>query len=475
MRLAMKRFPVWLLVFTVVALTVNVIFYGLRLVTPSDGARLRETEPIFTREGVILAPFQPQTSGLRDGDVVTAVAGRSMESWARALFRPGTPRLRPAFGDTVTYSVLRDGQPLEISVKLERYPFGAVLARHGGALLFAFVSQVVAGFVFVRRPDEPAARVLFIWAMSGSHAYAWSLFLQVSDFTGGVGFWLFHLATPGLWLVYWPAALHLTLIFPKPLPVVRRFRLLIPAIYLFSFAVYGTYLAVQWPFSDNVLDWFSRWPIAEGMIAALYLLLVLLIVTVQYRTSPTGSEREQVRWVIFAALVSGSTGLLFWIMAPLVLGRSILSANMLGLLMLPFPISLALAIWRHQLFDIQLIVRRTLVYSVLTAVLALVYFSSVVLLQGIFAPASDKQPTIAIVLSTLAIATLFNPLRRRVQDVIDRRFYRRRYDAEKTLAAFAAKARDEVELEQLTAELLHVVEETMRPAHVSLWLRELEG
>jgi hypothetical protein len=135
-------------------------------------------------------------------------------------------------------------------------------------------------------------------------------------------------------------------------------------------------------------------------------------------------------------------------------------------------VGLGVAVLSSRLWDIDVVIRKTLVYSLLTGLLALVYLGSVVLLQAVFGRTAGAQSPLVIVLSTLLIAAISAPLRRRVQALIDRRFYRRKYDAQQVLARFARTARDEVELDELTAELVRVVEETMRPERVAIWLRQ---
>jgi ADP-ribosylglycohydrolase len=132
-----------------------------------------------------------------------------------------------------------------------------------------------------------------------------------------------------------------------------------------------------------------------------------------------------------------------------------------------------IAILKYRLYDIDVVINRTLVYGSLTVMVAVIYFGSVATTQAIFRTLTgqEQQPQLAIVVSTLVIAALFNPLRRRIQSFIDRRFYRRKYDARKTLQAFSAKLRDETDLDAVSADLVGVVRETMQPAHVSLWLR----
>ena len=181
-------------------------------------------------------------------------------------------------------------------------------------------------------------------------------------------------------------------------------------------------------------------------------------------------ERQQIKWLAYGgALLVGTIfvgGLIsVWSVA---VGIVAIRIALLGL-----PVFTGIAIVRYRLYEIDLIINRTLVYSVLTGTLAVVYFGGVATTQAIFRilTGQDQQPQLAVVISTLVIAALFNPLRRRIQGFIDRRFYRRKYDARKTLEAFSAKLRDETDLDALSDDLVGVVRETMQPAHVSLWLR----
>ena len=200
----------------------------------------------------------------------------------------------------------------------------------------------------------------------------------------------------------------------------------------------------------------------------------------RYRHQANAVERQQMKWVAsgFTVFVAaGLTTVLAFILFPQVREPGLLNGvyfllggTTVGLLQVLFVLSFAIAILRYRLWDIDLIIRRTLVYTILTATLGLVYLASVVLLQVLLRPLFGQESSVAIVLSTLLIAAMFTPLRRQLQRVIDRHFARRKYDAVKTLAAFAATARDEVDLEILVTALMQAVEATMQPAQLSLWL-----
>jgi hypothetical protein len=150
---------------------------------------------------------------------------------------------------------------------------------------------------------------------------------------------------------------------------------------------------------------------------------------------------------------------------------SLIIGNALPLIMVLIPLSVGVAMLRSGLFDIDVVINRALVYGSLTVLLASVYVGGVVGLQAVLRALTGQESTLAVVATTLAIAALFNPLHRRVQAFVDRRFYRRKYDARKTLEAFSLKLRDETNLEALKSELVGVVGEAMQPAHASLWLR----
>src|SRR5215203_4214546 len=237
---------------------------------------------------------------------------------------------------------------------------------------------------------------------------------------------------------------------------------------------------VRNPFGLEGQQWLTSAGYTFLPLLPLCMLASALSLVLRFRRS-RGEERQQIKWIAFSAsvvvmvyLIAMVASLLFpaetWFAGSSPAWLSLLqSAALLSLTVIP--IAVGFAVLRYRLYEIDLLINRALVYGSLTAALVALYFGGIVVSQRVFVLLTGQQSTLAVVASTLLIAALFTPLRRRIQSFIDRRFYRRKYDVRKTLEAFSAKLRDETDLEALNNDLVGVVRETMQPAHVSLWLR----
>jgi hypothetical protein len=219
--------------------------------------------------------------------------------------------------------------------------------------------------------------------------------------------------------------------------------------------------------------------IAEFSFVAWAFLLLPAVASVFVRWRRAGgNERQQLKWLAYAGAIIGA-GVVGGVASAYVSGVTYLTVFTIGVgvagITICIPVAIGTAMLRHRLYDVDVLINRTLVYGALTVMLVLVYLGGVVGLQSLFRALTGEGSQLAVVASTLAIAALFNPLRRRIQAFIDRGFYRRKYDAAKTLESFGATLRDETDLHALNDDLVAVVRETMQPAHVSLWLRPDPG
>jgi hypothetical protein len=302
--------------------------------------------------------------------------------------------------------------------------------------------------------------------------------------------------TPGLWLLLWlggwswiPLIFPILLIplhFPTGQPPSRRWNwvnwlAIGMGVFFIMFVAFLTRIGPldnrEWtlhnpigfiPDDEGASPFWTVWLLGLATIVSSSVLSLF----VRYRRAQE-IERLQIKWLLYA-------GALFAIVYSLTgfgADSSPLS-SVFDFLFVPtllaIPIAIAIAILRYRLYDIDLLIRRTLQYSLLTGLLALVYFGGVVLLQSIFRGLTGESSQAAIVISTLGIAALFNPLRIQLQNFINQRFYRRKYDAEQALAQFAITARDEVDQESLTAALVGLVQEAIQPEKASLWLKKKE-
>jgi hypothetical protein len=356
------------------------------------------------------------------------------------------------------------------------------------ALVTACLSVVIIAFSTVgaliasRRPENPIG-----WLFC-SGAFIWGL----GELTLEYGVYALVTAPgalpAGVWVAWFGAwargiggffmVLFLLLLFPTGRLPTRRWRVVVWA--ALGYIVLFTLVSWLSPVSQDFRLSSVRNPLGFDLEimnllgGVLYLSLPLLLlasgaaVIVRFRRS-RGDERQQIKWFAYAVAI---------MVFLFTLGHSLGLTQIVGVAPLVFAIPLTglpaaagIAILKYRLYDIDLVINRTLVYGTLTATLVALYFGGIVLLQWLFVALTGEKSTLAVVASTLLIAALFTPLRRRIQSFIDRRFYRRKYDARQTLEAFSAKLRDETDIETLNNELVGVVRETMQPGHVSLWLR----
>ena len=346
------------------------------------------------------------------------------------------------------------------------------------ALFLAF--PTVGALVASRQPRNPigwifCAQGVALALLALSDAYARYTFDNPGLLPGGVvSAWLSTL----LWLP--TIALGITLlllVFPTGRLLSPRWRLWVViavggtvinvvAAGLQPGPLYGSYSSYSNPFGISGTRALMEALKGIGFLLLLVGLLASIVsLGVRLRRS-RATERQQLKWLVYDAALVG-------LIAPFFLGvESLTLVAVLGVFAYAsIPVATGVAILKYHLYDIDLLINRTLVYGVLTVMLVALYFGGIVVLQRVFVLLTGQQSTLAVVASTLLIAALFTPLRRRIQGFIDRRFYRRKYDARKTLEAFSATLRDETDLRALSEDLVGIVRETMQPAHVSLWLR----
>jgi hypothetical protein len=334
------------------------------------------------------------------------------------------------------------------------------------ALVFALSFATVGALVASRRPRNPIGWIMcaagLAYAVGGvSVSYAESTLAggdddalkRAADWVSG---WVWMLGIG-------PAVTFLPLLFPNGRLPSERWR---PVAWVAAVGLGMMMVALALP---------DAWKAAEfaagvgGLLLVLSAIASIASLAFRFRRAPR-VERSQLKWLTYAAALVG-VAVLAQVLAEATVGTSDEFSNTLvSASIAVLPVCIGIAILRHRLYDIDVVINRTLVYGALTATLVGAYVGSVLLLQLALSPLTEDSD-LAIAGSTLAVAALVRPLRSRIQGLVDRRFYRRRYDAARTLESFGVRLRDEVDLETLGGELRAVVADTMQPAHVSLWLR----
>lgn len=455
----------------------SALFLARRMSQPSEGATFEFLSAGWEADGIPITPLIEYPGGLRAGDLVVAVEGISVEEWLSNVLNPNFPHPEIREGDTLAYTVRRDSETMVIDQPLGRFTLAkAVRLDDAFNLAFNLIFLGLALFLFIKKPGESAARVLLLIAVA-QLTTNWSWGSQVTDIMAGPGLVHYLLSITVVFMLIWSGFLHFVLVFPRPQPWLRSRPWVQPLVYLIPYAVIALWWWLSWRNRDSALEWLGASMEPVIALVGLYIVLTLLAILTTFLTVRDAVGRAQIRWVLFAIVVAFLVSAVVGVAPQFIAGDFLFDPdarlNLITASFLLIPVAIVIAILRYRLFDIDALIRRTTAYAILTALLALIYFGSIIVLQQLLEPVIGESD-VAVVFSTLLIAALFLPLRRRVQDVIDRRFFRRKYDAQKTLESFAATVRNETDLDALTAELVRVIQETMEPESVSVWLKPVD-
>ncbi|MFO7698329.1 MAG: SpoIIE family protein phosphatase [Anaerolineae bacterium] len=368
--------------------------------------------------------------------------------------------------ETVVHTVSRD-RTVQVypSIRVIRFPTADLVRLFWLPYGVGLVYLGIGLWVYRVRGSTRYGRAFAFFCASTSIATA--LIFDLSTTHVGSGLWTTAMAFEGAVL------LSLALVFPQESRLARRVAWARFLPYVPSVVLAGWGLLILW---DDVDPWryVGAWRAsyayaALGIVAFVGMAAYRLFTAPERPDASSGVVRQQARVILVGSLLAFAP-LGVWLGAP-AFGTIIPFHTALFVpFLLVFPLSIALAILRYRLWDIDLIINRTLVYGVLVTILAAVYYVAVVALQGLFRVASGQSSPLAVAVSTLGIAVLFNPVRRRVQDLVDRRFYRSKYDAAKTLSAFGESLRDEVDLSRLVQRMEDVAREALQPTQITLWL-----
>lgn len=437
---------------------------------PSDAS----TRNMFTAE----VNMTGQPSVLQAGDRVIAIN-------AQPIVEDQPPPFPPALqvGQTLRYTVERNGSMLDVDVPLVqlgadswlRHAFGAV-RQNPREPVVSLVAILVVGFAFFARPGNLGARSLFI-IFSYYFVSSWFGFSVSPLYQGTFSFaaqYLYQIMGYSWYWAFFASLILMPLAFPVVKAPLRRFPYALPAV-VYGFAITTAVVLVYFDLKTRAPVWSSLAFACFGLYIALTVASIFGALIHNWLTLREPVARAQLRWMTLG--LGLGMGLPIMMMLVIVLQRGSLSgaaADGLWLFLL-LPLCLAVAITRYHLFDIDVIIRRTLVYALVTVLLGAVFYDSVLSLQRLFTTLTGQTSPVAIVASTLVIAALFSPLRSRVQAFVDRRFYRRKYDAQQVLAQFAVVARDETDVDRLAGQLTSAVEMTLQPAHIGIWMQQEDG
>ncbi len=446
------------------SLVASLGFLTARLVNPTDGAVVPFYADAWTADGVKIAGTGGSPGGLAPGDVVTAVAGRPLPAWLDGVLDPGLDRPGSDLETEIPYIVRRGAATVEVSVRLVPSEVTATLLDNWSALLFTIALQLIAAYVLWRRPETPAASALAVASVgvTGS-TLPWLLGSQVIDIVAGWPFVLYALTAGGLYMVLWPAgALHLPLTMAGPAQAPSRRGLIL--IYGLPLGTYLVSLVATRLAAPSAAAWVGTWATVQALVI-IPTILIGIVLTVRGFRGSAPAVRDQIRWVALGGGLATVASLLLLLGPQLLTGRPIIPWSSVGLVALPLPLGIAAGILRYRLFDMDVVVNRTLVYGGATVAIVAIYAVSVTVL-GAFLTFQGGFPASLLATGLAAIVAL--PIRSLLQRTVNRLMYGDRDDPYRALARLGRRLEETLEPIEAPAVIVRTIAESLRLPWVGL-------
>lgn len=454
------------LVVAVAAAVLTIAATVVKVAGPSTGTAIPAGPAGFMADALGVAPLPGASTPLRDGDVVVAIDGRSVEDWAIGLGDVGSGKLRVAIGDVETLAVRRGGAPTDLEVPLGAYPIFAVVASAWGTLAFVFALLAVSVFVFWRRPTTPAAGALLLAGVGGAGSTpAYLMGVDPIDLATG-SFVLGWIAIAGVYLLLWSGLLDFLLVFPRPLGAVARRPILRLVPYLAVFGGYLAALAIEAGRSASALSWLGASGELTLLPALVCLLAAPLALVLRWRRGPL-EDRPVLRGFAYVTAFTSIASLVVWAVPESIGGEPLVPWTVSGLIGLPFPIIIGAAILRHRAFDIDVVVRRSLVYGGLT-VSVIVIYAIVATALGAVPGTSTPFATSLLATGVAAIAAL--PIRDGLQRAATRLVYGDRDEPVRAIRRLGERLELSVDPETMPRVVVDTVADALRLPYVGLEL-----
>lgn len=435
-----------------------------RLASPSDGTRAGYVTTSLGRDGLQVERLPGADTPLVTGDRVTAIEGVGI-AWASAQNRTSI-----ASRSRLSYDVVRDGSEVRIEVPLRQYPIGAVLLDSWGTVLLCVTMLLVSAYIYLRRPRAPGtAPLLLVGCGLAGSTLPWLLSFQAPDVIGGIGFWLWLTCAFVLYAVFWSASLHLAIVFPRRLRGVSGPALI--AVYAVPLVGMAFGLGVATTVSGSVIEAIGSATTLQSAIVLLIGVGVLAGMVTQYRGAPNAELRQQVAWIAWGGGVAVVCSMVGWFVPELLTGSPLLPWSAIGLTGLPLPAAIAIAVLRHRLFDIDVVVNRSLVYGALTVAVMGVYAIAAATLRTLLP--SDGSFAAALLATGIA-ALVALPVRDVLQRGANRLMYGDRDEPYRAITRLGERLSTSLTTDEILPTVVTTVASALRLPYAAIELRSGE-